>query len=74
MALAAVRRLRLAPVLAGARGQPPADLDAIAGAIEALSRLACDLGDALDGLDLNPLICGPDGALAVDALLIAAPS
>ncbi len=73
-ALAAIQRLRLAPVLAGARGRPAADLDAIADAIEALSRLACDLGDALGALDLNPLICGPAGALAVDALLIPAPS
>ena len=72
-ALAAVRRLRLAPVLAGARGQPPADLDAIVDAIEALSRLALDLGDAIEALDLNPLICGPNGAVAVDALLIPAP-
>ena len=73
-ALAAVRRLRLAPVLAGARGQPAADLDAIADAIEGLSRLARDLGDAIDALDINPLICGPRGALAVDALLIPAPA
>jgi acetate---CoA ligase (ADP-forming) len=72
-ALAAIQRLRLAPVLAGARGQPPADLDAIATAIESLSHLALDLGDALDALDLNPLICGPHGALAVDALLVPAP-
>jgi acyl-CoA synthetase (NDP forming) len=70
VALEAVRRLRLAPVLAGARGQPAADLDAIADAIEGLSRLACDLGGAIDALDVNPLICAPDGALAVDALLI----
>jgi acyl-CoA synthetase (NDP forming) len=72
VALAAVRRLRLAPVLAGARGQPAADLDAIADAIEGLSRLACDLGDAIEALDINPLICGPAGPLAVDALLIPA--
>jgi succinyl-CoA synthetase beta subunit len=72
-ALAAIQGLRLAPVLTGARGQPPADLDAIADAIESLSRLACDLGDTIDALDLNPLICGPHGALAVDALLIPAP-
>ncbi len=70
VALKTVRRLRLAPVLAGARGQPAADLDAIAGAIEGLSRLAGDLGDAIDALDINPLICAPAGALAVDALLI----
>jgi acyl-CoA synthetase (NDP forming) len=70
VALEAVRRLRLAPVLAGARGQPAADLDAIADAIEGLSRLARDLGDTIDALDINPLICGPHGALAVDALLL----
>ena len=69
-ALAAVRRLRIAPVLAGSRGQPAADLGAIADAVTALSRLACDLGDALDALDINPLICGPAGAVAADALLI----
>jgi len=69
-ALAALRRLRIAPVLAGSRGQPAADLGAIADAITALSRLACDLGDALEALDINPLICTPSGPQAVDALLI----
>ena len=73
-ALAALGRLRLAAVLAGTRGQAPADLGAIAGAITGLSRLACDLGDALDALDINPLICGPSGAIAADALLIPAPA
>ena len=72
-ALAALRRLRIAPVLAGSRGQPAADLGAIADAITGLSRLACDLGDALEALDINPLICAPAGPLAVDALLIPAP-
>ena len=69
-ALAALRRLRIAPVLAGSRGQPAADLGAIADAVAGLSRLACDLGDALEALDINPLICTPTGAVAVDALLI----
>ncbi len=36
--------------------------DAIADAITALSRLACDLGDALTALDINPLICTPRSA------------
>jgi acetate---CoA ligase (ADP-forming) len=73
-ALAAVRRLRLAPVLAGARGQLPADVGAIADAIAGLSRLACDLGDALEALDVNPLICGPGGAIAADVLVVPAPT
>ena len=72
-ALAALARLRIAPVLAGSRGLPAADLDAIADAITGLSRLACDLGDALEALDINPLICTPAGPVAVDALLIPRP-
>jgi acyl-CoA synthetase (NDP forming) len=71
--LAALARLRIAPALAGSRGQPAADRGAIADAITGLSRLACDLGDALEALDINPLICTPSGALAVDALLIPRP-
>jgi hypothetical protein len=31
--------------------------------------LAADLGDLLDALDVNPLICSPAGCLAVDALV-----
>jgi acetate---CoA ligase (ADP-forming) len=69
-ARAALARLRVAAVLAGARGQPAADLGAVADAIAALSRLACDLGDVLDVLDINPLICGPSGAVAADVLLV----
>jgi acyl-CoA synthetase (NDP forming) len=69
-ALAALARLRLAAVLAGTRGQPSADLDAIADAITGLSRLACELGDVLDALDINPLICAPSGAMAADVLLV----
>jgi hypothetical protein len=63
-------RLRLARILAGARGQPPANLDAIATAITGLSALACDLGDVLEALDINPLICGPNGVMAADVLAV----
>jgi len=62
--------LRLAAVLAGARGQRPADLDAVARAVAGLSELAADLGDLLDALDVNPLICGPSGAVAADVLAV----
>ncbi len=65
-----VGQLRVAALLAGARGQPAADLDAVVAAVTALSQLAAELGDALEALDINPLICGPHGAVAVDALAI----
>ena len=69
-ARAMVGELRVAALLTGARGQPAADLDAVVAAITGLSQLAAELGDALEALDINPLICGPHGAVAVDALAI----
>ena len=62
--------LRARRVLDGARGAPPADAIAVARALVALSRLALDLGDVLAALDVNPLIAGPEGCVAVDALVV----
>jgi hypothetical protein len=62
--------LRVRALLAGVRGGPAADLDAVIAAITGLSALALDLGDELEALDVNPLICGPASAIAVDALAI----
>jgi acyl-CoA synthetase (NDP forming) len=62
--------LRVRALLAGVRGTAPASLDAVLAAIGGLSQLAVELGDELEALDVNPLICGPDGAVAVDALAI----
>ncbi len=71
MARELVDGLRVRALLAGARGGPGADLNAVVAAITGLSELALELGDELEALDVNPLICGPDGAIAVDALAIA---
>jgi hypothetical protein len=64
-----ISRLRGAAVLAGVRGKPPADVDALCEAIAAVARLAVSLGDRLEGLDINPLIVQTRGAVAVDALV-----
>jgi hypothetical protein len=69
-AMRLIDRLRARPLLDGVRGQPPADVDSLSNAVVGLSWLAHDLGDLLDALDVNPLICGPDGCLAVDALVL----
>jgi len=71
---AALRGLRVAKVLAGARGQRPADLTAVVNAIVAVSDIACELGSTLAALDINPLICGPAGVIAVDALAVPLPA
>jgi acetate---CoA ligase (ADP-forming) len=63
--------LRAGRLLAGVRGGPPADLDAVVRAITGIAALAVDLGDQILALDVNPLICGPRGAVAVDALAVS---
>jgi acyl-CoA synthetase (NDP forming) len=65
-----IDRLEFRPLLDGVRGGQPADVDGVARAIVALSWLASDLGSHLEALDANPLICGPNGCIAVDALVI----
>jgi acyl-CoA synthetase (NDP forming) len=69
-ALAMLDRLRVRPLLAGVRGSPPADLEAVASALVRLAAFAADLGDLIAGLDVNPLVAGPQGCVAVDALVL----
>ena len=65
-----VDELRVRPLLDGVRGQPPTDVDALVNAIVGLSWLAHDLGDRLEAFDVNPVICGPEGCVAVDVLVL----
>jgi acetate---CoA ligase (ADP-forming) len=71
-AMAMLDRLAARPLLDGARGAPPADLAAVADAIVHLSALAADLDPLLAALDVNPLVAGPSGCVAVDALVVQA--
>jgi acetyl coenzyme A synthetase (ADP forming)-like protein len=57
---------KTAKLLAGWRGAPPADGAAVADVLHRLSQLAVDLPEVAE-LDLNPVLAGPDGAVAVDA-------
>ncbi|MEO0360819.1 MAG: acetate--CoA ligase family protein, partial [Pseudomonadota bacterium] len=66
---AALRSLRLAPLLDGWRGRPKADVAAAARAAAAISAFALAHADRLEELDVNPLIVAPDGAWAADALI-----
>jgi len=63
-------QLRGYALLQGARGTPKVDLDKLAASIAAFSRLAASLGCELDEFDVNPVIAGPWGATAVDALVV----
>ena len=65
----ALKSLRCAPLLAGYRGKPPADMPALLDAIEALLRFAEQHAGRLHELEINPLIALPRGAVAVDAVV-----
>jgi acyl-CoA synthetase (NDP forming) len=62
-----------APALAGFRGGPALDRDALARLLLALGGpdgLAVRLGDELDALECNPVLVGKRGAVALDARLV----
>jgi len=58
-------------LLAGVRGQPPGDVDAVVGALLRVAQLMADLPQVAE-VDLNPLIVGAagEGAWAVDVRIV----
>ena len=68
-ALAMLAELRGALLLDVTRGRPAIDRDAVASILVALGALAVARPD-IRAIDLNPVIAGPDGAIAVDALVV----
>ena len=67
-----LRELRGFPLLAGARGRPPGDVDALAAALAALSRFAAAHAGRLESAELNPVMVRPAGrgVIALDALIV----
>jgi len=60
-----------APLLQGARGRAPVDLDALSQVLANLSRFAVGAGERLDSIDINPVFAMPEGqgAFAADAVI-----
>jgi acyl-CoA synthetase (NDP forming)/GNAT superfamily N-acetyltransferase len=58
--------LRAAPLLTGYRGADAVDTGAVEDLLARIGRLAEDLPEIAE-LDLNPVLAGPNGVLAVDA-------
>jgi len=61
--------LQGAPLLAGARGRAPVDLDALADLVARVSRLAAAHPELAE-LELNPVLARPGGVLALDARIV----
>jgi len=71
-AQAMLDRTSAGKLLRGYRGRPRYDEDSVVAALMALGRLAHDLGDALESIDINPFMALPagQGAVALDALVV----
>lgn len=69
MVLAALDRLRIARLLTGYRGQPAADRGAILRAVQAVQAYVVAEAEGLEEIEINPLLCTPDDAVAADALM-----
>jgi acyl-CoA synthetase (NDP forming) len=69
-AAAMLGELRGAAMLRGVRGQPGADPKAIVDVLMKMQRLAVDLSGEVAEVDVNPLLAGPDAAVAADALVV----
>lgn len=68
---AALRRLRIAPLLDGVRGEPPLDVAAFCEAAVAVGRLVSDPSAGISQLDINPVMVRSrgQGCVALDAVI-----
>lgn len=69
-ALEMIREVRGYALLAGARGRPPCDLEALADALARLSQFAAANRDTIESADINPFVALPQGGCAVDAFMV----
>jgi hypothetical protein len=69
-ARAMIERTHAARLLRGYRSTPVLDADAVIDALLALGRIAEDLADVVQSIDINPFVVLPRGGFALDALFV----
>ena len=71
-ALRALQGLAGFALLTGARGRPPADLGALCRLIARFGDLAAGARGQIAEIEINPVLAGPQGAVAVDCITLRA--
>jgi acyl-CoA synthetase (NDP forming) len=69
-ARAMIERTHAARMLRGYRGAAALDANAVVDALVALGRIAEDLAEIVQSIDINPFVALPRGGLALDALVV----
>src|SRR5262249_15107396 len=65
--------MRAGKLLRGYRGAPALEAEAVVATLVALGRLAVDLEDVVQSIDINPFVALPLGGMALDALIVLQP-
>ena len=68
---ALIRRLKVARLIDGVRGDAPRDMAAAANALSAFSHACAALAGQIAEIDVNPVVVTHRGAVAVDALIVS---
>jgi acyl-CoA synthetase (NDP forming) len=68
---AALHKLKVAPLFAGVRGEPPMDVEALSDAVLRIGELMLDPAAKVMSLDLNPVLLDSagKGCVVVDAVV-----
>jgi acetyltransferase len=68
-----IERTQISKALQGIRGQRPIPLDQLEMLLVHFSYLLCDFLE-IQEIDINPLLAGPEGIIALDARVVIAPA
>lgn len=68
-----LQNLNIYPLLTGYRGKPGVDMDKLVEVLIRMSYLASDYPEITE-LDINPLLAGPKGIIALDARVVIDPA
>ncbi|HZO44567.1 MAG TPA: acetate--CoA ligase family protein [Xanthobacteraceae bacterium] len=69
-ALDLLARTQAGRLIRGYRGSAARDEAAVVNALLGLGRLAVDLADVIESVDVNPFVALPQGGMALDALIV----
>ena len=70
-ALSHIRQLKVYPLLEGARGKAPCDVNTVARALSDFSLIVDALKNEIQEIDINPVITTEQGCTIVDAIVIS---
>lgn len=67
-----IHELKGSRLLTGFRGSEAVNLEALAQTVSSFSKLVDELGEEVESIDLNPVMCTPDQCLIADARIMLA--